>query len=337
MKVSIIVPVLNSEKHLRTCIDSLLNQSYQNIEIILIDNGSTDSSVSICKEYSIKYENIKFDYQERKGPSAARNKGIDLSTGDYLQFVDSDDYIENDMVEKLVNALIKGKSSLAICGLKKLVITHKSINTIYQNPPFFGDFKINEFNKNFGQLFKEVLINSPCNKIYQKKLIDDYQIRFKENVNMGEDLLFNLEYLKFCTRISIINECLYNYTNYKNSNSLTKSFKENLFENQKMLFEKIREYLNECASYENNKDIIENIYTNNILGCFCNLFHRQSTLDSSSIKKEINKIVSDETVTNNIVYFLKGNLPKRLIGYFIKRKNINLIYYSFLIIKNILK
>ena len=328
IKVSIIVPVYNAEFYLRPCIDSILNQTYKNIEIILVDNGSTDSSRLICEEYSKKHDNIKFDFQEKKGPSATRNKGIDLATGEYIQFVDSDDYIEKDMTEKLVSSMA-GKADLAICGFNTLTIGDKNTKLQKMIPQFSGVISIEEFNKKFGELFNANLINSPCNKLYNKNLIKKNRILFKEDVNIGEDLLFNLQYFKQCTNISLLNESLYNYLRINNITTLTSSYKEDFFINQKMLFESVREYLCENNTYDSNKDFIENRYTFSIIGCFENLFHKNSNLNYRLIKKEIIEIILDEDVINSIEYFLKGDAQRRLIGYCIKNKSANLIYLIF--------
>src|SRR5690606_39722826 len=106
-KVSIIVPIFNVEKYLKRCIDSLINQSYKKIEIILINDGSEDNSATICKQYAATYQQIVYIEQENQGLSGARNTGIKNSTGEYILFVDSDDYIELDAVEILTKKALK--------------------------------------------------------------------------------------------------------------------------------------------------------------------------------------------------------------------------------------
>ena len=114
--ITIIVPVYNVEKYLRRCLDSIIGQTYQNLEILCIDDGSTDSSGEICKQYAAQDERIKVLRQENHGVSAARNKGLDAATGEYIAFVDSDDYIEADMIGRLYQALASAGAECAICG-----------------------------------------------------------------------------------------------------------------------------------------------------------------------------------------------------------------------------
>ena len=130
--VSIVVPVYNVEKYLKRCVDSIINQSYNNIEILLVDDGSTDSSGKICDDYLKKDSRIKVIHKQNGGLSDARNFGIDKSTGDYLSFIDSDDWIEKDMIMNLFNSIINEKSDISI---EFMIIKKKMLNhfKLFQN------------------------------------------------------------------------------------------------------------------------------------------------------------------------------------------------------------
>lgn len=113
--VSIIVPIYNSGKYLRRCLESLKFQTYSNIEVLLIDDGSVDSSKEICEEYVNKYDFIKYFYKENSGVSSARNFGLSKSTGNYISFVDSDDWVEPTYIETLLNAAVRNQCEIAFC------------------------------------------------------------------------------------------------------------------------------------------------------------------------------------------------------------------------------
>lgn len=327
-KVSIIVPVYNVEKYLSNCIDSILKQTYKNIEVIIINDGSIDSSGNICDEYAKKDRRIKVIQQKNSGVSATRNIGIDIATGEYMQFVDSDDYLEYNMVERLIDAM-SDKVNLVICGYK--VMDRNKGNVVVNNYicPIERIYQKSEFIMDFGELFNKGYINSPCNKLYVTDMIKKINLHFNEGLNMGEDLLFNFEYMKVCEFISTINDSFYNYLNY-NSDSLTTGYKKNFFENQQMLFSKIREFLleNECYT-EQNKDFIEISYTDSVIGCLGNLFHVNSNITLKDRKEHIRKIIYDECVRKNITYFKRGNAQKRFIGLLIKYKLKEGLYYYF--------
>lgn len=129
--VSVVIPVYNVESYLSKCLDSLVNQSYKNIDVILVDDGSTDTSPIICDNYSAKYPNINVIHQKNAGVSAARNKGIDSANGKYIYFVDPDDWCELDAIEVMYNSLVESKVDLAYCGM----FINKSNNIEITPPP----------------------------------------------------------------------------------------------------------------------------------------------------------------------------------------------------------
>lgn len=120
-KISVIIPVYNSEKFLDACIDSIVKQTYQNFEIILVDDGSTDDSPSLCDQYAAQDKRIKVIHQDNQGVSAARNNGLDLATGDLVSFIDSDDTLDEDMYELLVKLFEENSADITHCGYKHLV------------------------------------------------------------------------------------------------------------------------------------------------------------------------------------------------------------------------
>ena len=116
MKVSIVIPIYKAEKYLRTCIDSVLGQTYKDLEVILVDDASPDRCGEICEEYAKKDSRVRVIHKENEGVSKARNAGLAIATGDFVQFVDSDDYLAEDMTQKLVEQMEQQKVDLVLCG-----------------------------------------------------------------------------------------------------------------------------------------------------------------------------------------------------------------------------
>ena len=119
-KISVIVPVYNVEKYLRKCIESILNQTFREFELILVDDGSTDSSGKICDEYALKDSRIKVIHKENGGASSARNAGLDVAKGEYIGFVDSDDWIEMDMYGELYRLIKENNTDISVCGINNI-------------------------------------------------------------------------------------------------------------------------------------------------------------------------------------------------------------------------
>jgi len=210
-KVSIIVPIYNVEKYLRKCIESILNQTYKNIELILINDGSPDNSADICVEYSKRDKRIKFISQDNSGVSIARNTGIKEATGDYILFIDSDDYIEKYTIETLVNS-VEDKDMIVCSYYKEKEEKPKKEMPVTQKYLVSKKNMLQQIHTN------KAIYGYIWNKLYKKSIIDKYNIEFRSNIAICEDLLFNIEYLdKADTDIVITNEKLYHYIMRGNS------------------------------------------------------------------------------------------------------------------------
>lgn len=200
--VSIIVPVYNAEKFLELCITSIINQSYNDIELILIDDGSTDNSGKICDEYALKDERITVFHCRNKGVSAARNIGLDNAKGKYIIFIDSDDYVEKNYVEELVKAIESDKNELAICGIKE--IENKKVKIRKKRAKLTGNFYEDYFS-----LIDFLCV--PFAKIFLSEIIEKNKIRFDEKLSYAEDEIFNLTYYEFVKKYNFAKKTFYIY------------------------------------------------------------------------------------------------------------------------------
>lgn len=334
--VSIIIPVYNTEKYLEHCITSVLNQTYKNIEVILVNDGSTDNSGEICDKYATKDCRIKVIHQKNSGVSTTRNIGISVAVGQYIQFIDSDDSIDPIMTENLINA-VNDNIQLVICGYKSINLDRQNRINAKEYCPNEYIYNKTDFMLHFADFFNSDLINPPWNKLYSANLIRKYNIHYLENINLGEDLLFNLDYIKICDFIATVNTPLYLHLN-QDMNSLTTGYKKDFFINQKMLFESVRKFILDNGCYEENQDLIQTKFTDRIVVCLQNLFHKSSDLNLDSRRKKILQIIYDESVADNIKYFTSGNFQKKIIGILIEKKLILGIYFYFrlkTLIKNV--
>ena len=232
--VSVVVPVYNMENRIKRCLDSLVNQTLKDIEIIVINDGSCDKSIDIIKEYEKKYKNIKVVDRENKGISYTRNEGIILSTGEYIAFVDSDDYVELDMFEKLYNEITKNKSDIVICNfnmfnelndniIKQDVSKRCFITDVYSNPKMIYKFHY-----------------APWNKLYKRSLWNNVQYPIGVKY---EDLEAVLKVFLKAKHVTYISDYLYNYL--ENPTGETATVNEKVFD--------IFVILNNLMSSFNNK------------------------------------------------------------------------------------
>lgn len=252
--VSIIVPVYNVEKYLKKCLDSLVKQSYSNIEIIIVNDGSLDDSKAIIKKYYQKYPQLIKSYEkENGGLSDARNYGLKKAQGKYLTFIDSDDYIASDYIEKMYKAIKKNNSDVVICNYYTVKDKQKKIEKNYI-PNQVGNLAIDK-----NQLFNSWAV---WNKMFSQKIIKDNNLLFSKGV-IYEDMRFTLKVLLKANKISYVDEALYYYI-YR-QNSIMNS--QNLEKNKDILkgFEDIISYYQKENAYGEFKEEIEFLAIKHIL------------------------------------------------------------------------
>ena len=252
--VSIILPIYNVEKYLNRCMDSLLNQTLKDIEIIMVDDGSPDNCPQMCDEYAKKDNRVKVVHKENGGLGYARNSGLDVATGEYVAFVDSDDYVDLGMYEKLYKAAEENNNEAVFCGFKKefspnRFIECKECDTYTE----YASDKMNELVLDFIAApphCKSEYIHdmSVWHSIYKRSIIEENNIRFiSERDYASEDIPFQIDFLKCCKKVGFIPDIFYVYC--YNGGSLTKSFKPEKFKKIQALY-----YLLKERTLENDKD-----------------------------------------------------------------------------------
>lgn len=234
--ISIIMPIYNSEKYLQRAIESVLKQKFELFELILVNDGSTDKSYEICERYARIDSRIKVIDVSNQGVSSARNKGIHNSSGEYILFIDSDDVVEDTWCSDMYNFQMKNMDDIIVCGINRCDSELKNSKPVILDPAL--EF-ININKKDFYIIYEKWLFNSPVNKLYKREILLENKIEFNKELSLGEDLIFNLEYLKHVNKdIVVINKPLYNYI-YENTESLTSRYQNNYFDIQNYLYKNI--------------------------------------------------------------------------------------------------
>lgn len=243
-KVSIIIPVYNAENCIEKCINHIQKQSYQNIEIICVNDGSKDKSREILEALAEKDERVIVINKENGGVSSARNKGIETATGQYIQFVDSDDMIDEDMTEILVKSLESNEAQLAICG-------YRFSNGQESRVPEMRNFENKEFLDQLYSFYVGGFVCSPWNKLFVKKYITS---GFPEDMNLGEDAVFNLNYILNISKICMVNAAPYLYE-VGDANSLSWRYNEKALYCEEKKNKHILQCLQDGSNIENQKQL----------------------------------------------------------------------------------
>ncbi|WP_459482493.1 glycosyltransferase family 2 protein [Clostridium saccharoperbutylacetonicum] len=297
IKVSIIVPVHNSEIYLHKCLDSLVNQSLEEIEIILINDNSTDESINILQEYKNRYPNkiILIDLKERQGPGGARNEGLNIASGQYIGFVDSDDYVEIEMFEELYNLAISGDYDMVDCCFENKRVEKFALSTTENT---WGKLNIEK---------RRQLIAYPgflWSKIIKRNILIDNHIRFREKVTY-EDMDFLPVVMLYLKSVYATDLLLYYYEN--NLHSITNSYEKDIQIKDKMTALKaLVEKFKELNAYEDYKEEITfqvyNTYMHMVKFC---TFYLDDNEVNYSIYKELQefffKLVTHDYKNNKYI------------------------------------
>lgn len=332
--ISVIVPVYNVEKYIDECLNSLLNQSYSNIEIILVDDGSKDNSASICDEYSKKYSNVRVVHKENGGLGFARNTGIDNCQGEYLLFIDSDDYVANNYVETMFENLFSTHSDACMSGYTAIdgEVKHEVKNGLAGNE--FSNIEI--INKIIPMMcgrdkYGISVQMSACMVMYKRSIIQENKIRFfSEREFISEDLLFNINYLSHCKKVVCTDITGYYYR--YNPTSLTHVYLKERFDKQKVMTIKVIKETEKLGIY----DICEDRIINTFLGWTrsCLKMEQINSVENGFNKsiENMRSIINDDYVRNLVSYkaIHRDKIGSVIINYLIKYK---LTYFVYLVMK----
>ena len=252
--VSVVIPVYNTENYIDECVASIINQTYNNIEIILVDDGSTDESSYFCDSYCEKYDFIKIIHKKNEGLGLTRNAGINCASGKYIIFVDSDDYLENNAIEIVLNKILLEDADVCYYSNKRLKANGIIENEIRYYPQTLEEEEIIKevFPKFFGTSQRgtdRYSIGSACMAMYDLDFLRKNELYFEsERKVLCEDIIFNVKVCLKCKKVTFVNDCLYVYR--ENLNSLTHTYREDRFDKAEKLFQMENAIIDETYQIE---------------------------------------------------------------------------------------
>lgn len=320
---SIISPVYNTEKYLDKFIKSVINQTYIDFELILVDDGSTDKSFDICKYYANIDRRVKIFQQNNTGAGGARNFGISKATGKYILFWDSDDWVASNALEILNNELSQKDVDMLIYNFCE-VKYDKNEQEINRKSNLLNNYNCNnkvEARNFFCELIFTSVMNSPCNKVYNANLINKYNIIFADT-RRAQDAFFNMEYFKYVNSINTINIDLYYYRT-NTQNKVWKKFPKNLYETDILYDKYLVAIFNEFEIYSGiQREKIDTLFYNSILrtiGFYKNPFWKMSLKEKYIY---VYNIISNEYNQKRASEALAVNKKTKKIQKYIINKNV---------------
>ena len=327
-QISIIVPIYNGAKYINKCIEMILNQTFKNFELIIVDDGSTDNSKRMCNEYASKDRRIKLISKKNQGTWAARNRGIDVSLGKYIIFLDCDDWYEDNLLQEMYKTIDSNNVDLVISGQTNVTV-NKDGETLRRTRvlPQMHFFETkDEILGNYILLRKEEIGDTLWNKIYKSEIIKKYNLKF-ENYKRGEDTVFNANYYEHIDKCIVASKAFYNYRIEK-SNPVWLKYSEDylnvVLEENITIINKLKQwgkYDEEAIEYQANHFmycIIEYLY---------GIVYAENNLNFKGKCEKILDVITDEQVKkylddSNVI----GKLNKLIIK-FMKSKNVKLVLF----------
>ena len=236
-KLSIIIPVYNGERSIRYLLDDLSGLEISHYEVIIVNDGSTDTTESVIQQYLLNNSHIKLVNQQNKGVSSARNHGMRVSEGKYITFLDADDRINPLKFKEFFYEVVQAGAEYSFTGY--IERNFKTDTKKYVDSIGNGYYELDSFMNVFFENLKVNLISYPINKVFLKSIIEENHLMFDENIHFAEDLLFNLDYLNLSNSFYISDSNYYIYQKYLNENSLSSKFNMGFWESRKLVYEKL--------------------------------------------------------------------------------------------------
>lgn len=323
-KISVIMPVYNKARYIEKTVNSILSQTYKDFEVIIVDDGSNDGSELICDKFEQMDSRVKVFHIENGGVSNARNIGIENAKGDYIQFIDSDDYISENMLYDLCQIIQNYTPDIIISGVKK--VNHMGDEIIEVLPSMSGNKDKYSMMKNFAEEQKNTgIYGCVSNKLIKKSIIDNHKLKFNTNIWLAEDLDFYLELYNYISKIYFHQKSYYYYLQEAENSSTTSDKKNNyLLQAKIILKEKNMLKKNNSLNYNNLKNVNE-VITNFIMSYIYDVFN----YNSSDYRKFLEDIICNKELMDSISYYKKSKFEK-VILYLLSKKQKALICLLFI-------
>ena len=329
VRVSIIIPVYNAEKTLKKTMDSVFNQTDPEFEIILVDDGSSDSSGTLCDGYSKSDSRVKVKHIENSGVSRARNEGIKVASGNYIMFLDADDVIEPNLLEDNYRIIKENAPDVIIFGFRYVLPDRIKNNEIDQTGIFLGDDK-RFFDERLEVVVEREMMNAPWNKIIRRELILENGLQFDERFSILEDALFSVSVCAVAKTICVNSKIYHNYYIW-DTGSLRTKWSDNRFEAIKELYNIEIKYCGKYKDHTSQMRCFDRSFCNAVFS-YMQLISVNKDLSRSQKKAYLKEVCSDNTVRRTLLKNASGinfDRNKKIICLFVRMKMTTMIRWLY--------
>ena len=324
-KVSIVVPIYNGEKYIDNCVRNLLSQTYENLEFILVDDGSTDNSGKMCDEYASKDSRIIVIHQENGGLSAARNSGTAKASGDYIVYYDVDDDITENLVADNVKLAVENDADVVFFSFWYYFVDTALKKENAYAMDFVGSGE-EFFHECLNETVKYEVFNAPWNKLYKMDFLRKHSLTFLPEFPIYEDIIFASRMLQFAEKI-VVNRNRYYVYYVRSSGSLITSYKDSYFKSVTKYYENAMEY---CKAYSDNKEQVKALSTLYVRLVATNLKQISNKKDMDKQRKyELISGICESEQLKSALSNAELEFKKKVLRSFVYGKRIKAIYYMY--------
>lgn len=330
IKISAVIPVYNAEKFIGDCIESVLRQTFQDWELLLVDDGSTDSSLIICNYYAQTDTRIRVFHQENRGVSAARNFGIECAKGDYIQFLDADDTIDIEYMENLYKGVADFDADICVGNAAMVYARDGTIISERKSEIQAGLFTLWEFLQFYPQYVRNCLFGASWNKLYKRSILLENSIRFDVNLKNNEDTRLNYDYLLNCNTVYVSNRPYYNYFSRENHISASKKSLVDLFEIYVGTYDRACYFLERTNTFDQHIRFQSTYFFDLVIGAMNRIINGKLNYSRSEKITGLRSICDDEHVCFAVRNVSCITIDKRVILFLTKMRCPRLLYCAFL-------
>lgn len=327
--VSVIVPAYNAEKYINICVQSILSQTYTDFELILVNDGSKDSTSTICHRLAEQDSRITVIDQKNGGSSSAKNAGLNIANGSYIEFVDADDTLDATYMEQLLRGTIEDEADLCVGNVAFVVLDKGELVLSRPTPKLHeGMFTLKEYLSYYKEYMPHAVIGAPWNKLFRRRIIEEHNLRFDETTKNNEDTWFNLAYLRYCKKIFVSASPFYHYIDHQ-SGSASRRYIDNIIEIYTETYRRSTAFLKEAEMYDCNEQFCKSYFIGLCIGALNGIVLQATQYTKKEKLRKMRDIVGQPEVRDALKGLKELDQKKRLIAFLMRHKWVRLLYSAF--------
>lgn len=327
--VSVIVPAYNAENYINICVQSILSQTYTDFELILVNDGSKDSTSAICHRLAEQDSRITVIDQENGGASSAKNTGLNVAKGNYIEFVDADDTLDATYMEQLLRGTKEDEADLCV-GNVAFVVLDKAEHILSRPSPKIheGMFTLKEYLSHYKEYMPHAIVGAPWNKLFRRQIIEAHNLRFDETTKNNEDTWFNLAYLRHCKKVFVSASPFYHYIDHQNG-SASRRYIDNIIEIYTETYRRSTAFLKEAEMYDCNEQFCKSYYIGLCIGALNGIVLQANQYTKKEKLRKMQDIVNRPEVCDALKGLKGLDKKKQVIAFLMRHKCVRLLYGAF--------